>query len=167
MRNFSDVPFMHTSSHHDFDFFIGTWHVALRRLRERLVDCDEWQEFDGRGATQLVLGGFGNVDDNVLHLPEGDYKAVTLRSFDAAKKLWAIWWLDARRPHQLDVPVVGSFENGVGTFFADDELGGVPIRVRFCWPETRSASPLWEQAFSADGGNNWAVNWTMRFTRSI
>jgi hypothetical protein len=158
---------MHTSSHHDFDFFIGTWHVAHRRLRERLVGCVEWQEFDGRCTTQLVLGGFGNVDDNLLHLPEADYKAVTLRSFDAAKKLWAIWWLDARRPHQLDVPVVGSFESGVGTFFADDELGGVPIRVRFCWSETRSASPLWEQAFSADGGNNWEVNWTMRFTRSI
>jgi hypothetical protein len=114
-----------------------------------------------------VLGGFGNVDDNVLHLPEGDYKAVTLRSFDAAKKLWAIWWLDARRPHHLDVPVVDSFDNGVGTFFADDELGGVPIRVRFCWSETQTASPLWEQAFSADGGKTWEVDWTMRFTRLV
>jgi hypothetical protein len=65
----------------------------------------------------------------------------------------------------LDVPLVGSFENGVGTFFAGDELGGVPIRVWFCWSETCGASPLWEQALSADGGNSCEVNWTMRFTR--
>jgi hypothetical protein len=108
---------MTTSSGHEFDVFICTWHVAHKRLRERLVGSVEWQEFDGRCATQLLLGGFGNVDDNLLHLPEADYKAVTLRSFDAAKMLRAIWWLGARRAHQFDVPLVGSFENGVGTFF--------------------------------------------------
>jgi len=29
----------------DFDFLHGTWHSRQRRLRKRLVDCDEWDEF--------------------------------------------------------------------------------------------------------------------------
>ena len=64
---------------HDFDFYIGTWHVHHRRLKERLVGSDEWQEFDGTSTAWTLLDGAGNVDDNVLELPDGPYRAVSLR----------------------------------------------------------------------------------------
>lgn len=150
----------------DFAFAVGHWHVAHRRLRERLVGCTEWVEFDGEMSTQPVLGGFGNVEDNLLHLPEGPYRAIALRSFDPRSRQWAIWWLDARAPHQLDVPVVGTFQDGVGTFYADDRLDGVPIRIRFTWFTSDPQNPRWEQAFSADGGTTWETNWTMDFRRA-
>lgn len=153
------------STAHDFDFFFGPWRVKHRRLRERLVGCKDWDGFDGRCTTWPLLGGLGNVDDNLLHLPGGDYRAVTLRSFDATTQRWAIWWLDARQPHQLDVPVIGCFEDGAGTFFADDVLDGRAIRVRFRWLDTLSDTPRWEQAFSTDAGASWEVNWTMAFER--
>ena len=60
---------MNTSKHTDFDFFIGSWDVAHCRLKERLADCVEWEEFKGTTVVRKVLGGFGNVDDNVLELP--------------------------------------------------------------------------------------------------
>lgn len=151
------------SSAHDFDFFFGHWRVLHRRLRERLVGCEDWEAFGGQCTTWPMLDGQGNVDDNLLHLPGGDYRAVTLRSFDPATQRWAIWWLDARHPHQLDVPVIGHFEGAVGTFYADDTLAGRPLRVRFRWLDTRTKSPHWEQAFSVDGGASWEVNWTMDF----
>lgn len=156
---------MAAASEKDFDFLRGHWLVRHRRLRQRLTGCGDWDEFLGHCRMQPVMGGLGNVDDNLLHLPGGDYRAVTLRAFDARTRRWAIWWLDGRSPHSLDVPVLGGFENGVGVFEADDVLGGQPIRVRFTWSETATDSPCWAQAFSSDGGATWETNWTMRFER--
>lgn len=150
----------------DFDFALGDWQVRHRRLRERLVGCTEWVEFDGEMSTHAVLGGFGNVEDNLLHLPEGPYRALAIRSFDPHSRLWSIWWLDARAPGQLEVPVLGAFENGVGTFYADDTLNGAPVRIRFNWFAADPAAPRWEQAFSSDGGASWETNWTMAFRRA-
>ena len=150
----------------DFDFQIGSWNVRHRRLKERLQDCSEWEHFDGTSHMRTILGGNGNVEDNVIHSPSGTYRAIALRSYDAASNSWAIWWLSDRAPHTLDVPVIGRFEKGVGSFYADDVLRGDPIRVRFLWLQTDTQSPRWEQAMSADGGQSWETNWTMDFVRA-
>ena len=155
------------SSHStDFDFEFGKWTVAHRRLKERLANSDVWQEFGGHSETRSILDGDGNVEDNIVEFPASPYRAIALRSFDQATRHWAIWWLDARNPHHLDVPVIGEFRDGVGTFYADDHLGGRPIRVRFLWLRTDTPAPRWEQAFSPDAGQSWETNWTMDFTRA-
>ena len=154
-----------TSSARDFDFLAGRWRVLHRCLRGRLAGEHRWQEFEGSCEMRPVLGGFGNVDDNVIDVPGAPYRAVSIRSFDAATGRWSIWWLDGRHPHRIDVPVVGSFDGAVGTFYADDTFEGRPIRIRFRWTETTTGSPQWEQAFSPDGGQSWEINWTMRFVR--
>lgn len=149
----------------DFDFLIGTWQVRHRRLNARLVGCSEWTEFLGTSSTRKILDGFGNVEDNVLYFPDGEVKAAAFRSFDPQQQKWAIWWLDGRAPHSLDVPVVGSFEGSVGTFFASDRLNDRPITVRFIWQANQGGHPVWEQAFSEDGGKSWETNWVMVFER--
>jgi len=149
----------------DFDFIIGRWNVKHRRLKERLAGNHDWVEFEGTCTAQKILGGLGNIDDNTLELPTEPYRAATLRAFDPDSKQWSIWWLDSRKPVHLDPPVVGRFENGVGTFYADDTFNARPIRVRFLWTQVTSGSPRWEQAFSADAGANWETNWTMDFAR--
>ncbi|MBA3468909.1 MAG: DUF1579 domain-containing protein [Herpetosiphonaceae bacterium] len=149
----------------NFDFALGTWHVRHRRLKERLAGCAEWVEFSGHMSTYTVLGGYGNVEDNLLDLPDGPYRAVALRSFDPHSGQWSIWWLDGRFPGRLDVPVVGHFDQGVGAFYADDGLNGRPIKVRFLWLTNTPGQPRWEQAFSGDNGATWETNWTMDFFR--
>jgi len=149
----------------DFDFVIGDWRVAHRRLKERLVGCEDWLEFEGAMSTRKILGGFGNLEDNVLHFPDGDVRAIALRSYDAATGEWSIWWLDGRFPGRLDVPVVGRFENGVGTFFAEDMVGDIAVTVRFIWRQLKPDALRWEQAFSRDGGATWETNWIMAFSR--
>lgn len=154
------------SGMHDFDFLAGEWRVAHRRLKARLASCTEWIAFPGTTKAQLVMAGAANIDDNFLELPDGAYRAVTLRAFDPATALWSIWWLDGRTPHApLDPPMRGHFDNGVGLFFADDVFNGTSIRVRFIWSRITATSARWEQAFSPDAGTTWETNWIMDFTR--
>ena len=150
----------------DFDFIIGSWTVEHSRLKERLNGCQEWIGFSGQSTTTKILSGLGNLEDNLLHLPEGDYRAAAFRSYDTKSKMWAIWWLDTRNPHSIDVPVIGQFEDGVGVFYADDVLNSAAIRVRFTWSVPSDGVPRWEQAFSADLGVTWETNWKMKFTRA-
>ena len=147
----------------DFDFIIGRWRVRHRQLRERLASCDEWIAFDGEVTTRKILGGHGNLEEQDVPLPGDPYRAVALRAFDAASGEWSIWWLDGRYPRAIDVPVVGRFEDGVGTFYADDTFRGQRVKIRFLW--FAGAVPRWEQAFSGDGGVTWETNWTMEFAR--
>lgn len=151
---------------HDFDFFVGSWKVRHRQLTERLKGSTVWKEFAGTCITRLTLGGQGNMDDNILEKPGGAYRAVTLRAFDPGTQTWSIWWLDGRNPGKLDVPMVGCFERGIGTFLADDVFEDKPIKVRFLWSHADRNSCRWEQAFSGDGGATWETNWIMEFTRA-
>jgi hypothetical protein len=149
----------------DFDFLIGRWTVRHRRLKRRLAACSEWETFVSTSEMRTLMDGQVNVDDNVLELPAGRYRAASLRAFDPATKLWAIWWVDGRNPHQLDPPVRGRFERGIGTFLADDHFEGRPIRVRFLWSDITPTSARWQQAFSEDGGVTWETNWVMDLER--
>jgi hypothetical protein len=151
---------------HDFDFFFGSWNVHHRQLKARLAGSTDWLEFTGTTIAQPLLGGLGNIDDNILDKPEGAYRAVTLRAFDPKTQTWSIWWLDGRYPDKLDVPMRGAFEDGVGTFYADDTFDGKAIKVRFLWTHSSHEACRWEQAFSEDGGKTWETNWTMDFART-
>lgn len=156
---------IHPGSPSDFDFIIGDWQVMHRRLNSRMKGCTEWTEFPGTSSTRKILGGFGNVEDNVLKFPDGEVRAAAFRSFSEKSRTWAIWWLDGRTPHNLDVPVIGSFAGSVGTFLANDKLDGKPITVRFTWHANPGSNPVWEQAFSGDDSRTWETNWVMEFVR--
>jgi hypothetical protein len=152
---------------HDFDFLVGNWQVHHRKLKERLANNHTWDAFEGTLSMRKLMDGYANVDDNVFNTPEGAYRGVGLRSYDPKTAQWAIWWLDGRSPFgDLDPPVKGHFANGVGTFYADDTLRGKPVRVRFVWSNITKTTARWEQAYSADGGKTWEINWTMDFRRA-
>ena len=147
----------------DFDFILGDWLVKHRRLSSRFSNCNDWVEFEGRSSTAKILGGFGNLEDNLLLFPDGAFRAVAMRSYSSVTETWSIWWLDGRNPTQLDKPVVGKFLNHTGLFFADDVLNGQSIKVRFTWTPIPGQNPRWEQAFSNDAGATWETNWRMEF----
>jgi hypothetical protein len=160
-RNPGDEP----DHRHDWDWLVGRWSVRHRRLKARLAGCTEWEEFAGTSVLWLTLDGLGTVDDNLLELPGGTYRAVGIRAFDAGTGEWSIWWLDARNPTIIEPPVRGGFKDGVGTFVGDDTLNGRAIKVRLRWSRITPVSARWEQAFSPDGGASWETNWEMDFAR--
>lgn len=148
----------------DFSFQTGEWRVRHRKLRNRLAGSSDWFEFDGTCIASEVMGGEANVEDQYLDDPTGAYRAAAFRRFDRETGGWSIWWHDARSG-VVDPPVTGRFEDGIGRFFAEDTLNGQPIRVRFVWSGITATSARWEQAFSADSGATWEVNWIMTFER--
>jgi hypothetical protein len=150
---------------HAFDLFAGQWKARHRVLKERLAGCQDWWDYEGTQEFRVLMGGWANIDENVLRKPTGTYNAITLRSYDPKDKVWRIWWLDERMPDTLGVPVVGSFVDGVGTFLADDTFNDKPVKVRFIWSKITRDSRQWEQAFSPDGGKTWETNWYSWFTR--
>lgn len=147
-----------------FDFLHGRWTVRHRKLKDRLAGSTEWIEFAGTLDVKPMLGGLGNIDENELEDPAGRHLATSIRVFNPASGEWSIYWADGRRAG-LDKPVVGRFEGKVGHFYNDDELGGRRIRVRFTYEDLAPMHAHWSQAFSADGGASWEVNWTMDFAR--
>ena len=153
------------SNKSDFDFVIGQWQVEHQRLKENFTGSTQWYKFTGTSTTRKILGGHGNIEDNFLALPDGDFRAASVRTFNSTTKQWSIWWLDMRNPSKIDVPVVGEFTNGKGIFYADDIIDGIPVKVRFSWIYIDHNSARWEQEFSNDAGNTWEKNWIMNFTR--
>ena len=150
---------------HDFDFLLGDWRVRHRYLRVK-ENSRQWLDVDGTASHRELMGGRANVEEHMINVPDGAYRAVALRSYDPKASLWSIWWLDGRTPHgDLDPPVQGRFENGVGTFYGDTTINGKPMRVRFVWSQITATSARWEQAYSSDAGKTWETNWTMDFTK--
>jgi hypothetical protein len=149
---------------HDFDFQFGQWRVHHRVLKP---GAQQWVESEGTSSARPIMGGYGNVEDNVFHPPSGTYHAVGLRAFDPKTGLWAIWWVDGRAPHgPVDPPVKGRFENGVGNFYSDDVVNGKPLRTRYQWSRITPKTAHWEQATSSDAGETWDTNWVMDFQRT-
>jgi hypothetical protein len=148
----------------DFDFLTGHWIVRNRRLRDRFVGWETWDEFEATAVSRQLLGGLGNEDEfRLAHT--GAYVGMAFRFFDPATKLWSIYWADSRRPGLLDPPVFGAFDGHTGVFDGADTYDGRRILVRMTWSRVSTSTPRWEQAFSDDDGDSWETNWVMRFSR--
>ena len=145
----------------DFDFLVGTWTVANRRLKQRLAGCTEWEEFTSTSRCWNLFGGAANIDE--FSFPDGT-NGLTLRLLDPATKEWSLNWSSSETGTLLP-PVVGHFDATLGRFYGDDAHDGTPVRVRYIWSEITPTSARWEQAFSSDGGQTWETNWVMDFAR--
>jgi hypothetical protein len=150
----------------DFAFLVGSWKVRHLRLSKRLAGSRDWVDFDGTLVNWPVLGGRGNVGDNVMNFPEAPFRGVGIRALDPATGEWLSWWLDGRSPTSIAPPVRGGFAGGVGTFIGDDSFEGRPIQTRVLWSRITATSARWEQASSADGGQSWETNWISDFERT-
>jgi hypothetical protein len=146
----------------DFDFLVGTWDVANRRLHKRHVGSDDWDEFPGTSTARTFFDGAGSFDE--IRFPTKGVAGATVRTFDPVDRTWSIWWWNSR-DGAITPPVVGAFRDGVGTFYGDDTDDGRPVRVRFIWSRITPTTARWEQAFSTDGGRTWETNWVMDLSR--
>ncbi len=146
----------------DFDFLIGNWKVANRKLKQRLAGCTEWDEFTAHSVAWSLLGGSANIDQ--FTFPDGT-SALTLRLYEPDREQWSLNWATSTEG-RLFPPVVGGFADGKGLFYGDDVHDGTPVRVRYIWSDITPTSARWEQAYSTDQEQTWETNWIMELERS-
>lgn len=150
---------------HDFDWEIGAWRTHLRRLQNPLSGSNAWVEYEGTSIVHGFLDRRANLVELNVEGPAGRIEGVSLRLFNPQTQQWSLHYAGIRSG-ELTPPVVGAFHNGRGEFYADDTLNGRPIRVRFIISDITENSARFEQAFSADGGQTWEVNWIAVDTRA-
>jgi hypothetical protein len=151
-----------TGDLHDFDFIAGAWTFENRRLKQRWVGSNDWDEFPAIDCGAVYLGSVVNIDE--LAFPTKGWSGVTFRTFDLEKRQWSIYWVNSKTGKMFP-PVVGGFEGDRGEFYGEDEDDGKPIKVRFLWIKRGPDHAHWEQAFSVDG-KTWEVNWMNDLTRA-
>jgi hypothetical protein len=161
----SRAPAPQRDGQHDFDFEIGTWKTHLRRLVHPLSGSTEWVEYDGTSVVTKVLDGHANLVELKVAGPAGRIEGLSLRLYNPQAHQWALNFANIS-DGQLTPAAVGEFKNGRGEFYNQDTLNGRSILVRFVISDITEKSCRFEQAFSADGGKTWEVNWIAVDTRS-
>jgi len=151
---------------HDFDFLFGSWRSHNHFLNGRLRGSQDWIDFDGTLEAEPLLNGLGNIDRYAAVRSGHTVLGTTLRLFNPATQEWSLYWADNVRAGILQPPIVGKFRGDIGEFFGDEEVDGRKVLCRFRWTRTNPDAPIWEQAFSADGGKTWETNWIVTFARA-
>jgi hypothetical protein len=149
----------------DFDFEHGRWHTSLRKLLRPLSGHGQWAEYGGTSTVHALLGGRANLVELEVAGPQGRIEGVSLRLFDTARQRWTLNYSNVASG-TLELPMSGGFAGGThGVFYSPDTFQGRPILVRFVIDVVDPDHCRFEQAFSADGGSTWEVNWIASDTR--
>lgn len=143
----------------DFDFEHGRWRTSLRRLLKPLTGSQDWAEYSGSTTVSPLLGGRANVVELDVTGPHGRIEGISLRLFEPGRRLWTLNFSN-EAAGTLEPPVSGGFDGSRhGVFFGHDTFRGRPILVRFVIDVIDADTAHFEQAFSADAGASWEVNW--------
>ena len=152
---------------HDFDFVIGDWKAHVKRLPDRLVGSNVWDEYDGISRHKKILGSNSNFEEFEVDSPDKHLhiKAQTLRLYNPDSHQWSIYLVDVDKGTLSLPPVVGQFTGRRGEFYDQEQWKGRAVLVRYVWTDISPKSARMEQAFSADGGKSWEVNWICELSR--
>ena len=149
----------------DFDWEIGRWTTELRYLPEPLTGSKRWFEYRGTSDVRAVLGGRANLVELSVAGPAGRIEGASLRLYNPQARQWTLNFANIRNG-QLTAPVHGAFDaGGRGLFYGVDTVDGRAVLVRFVISDVTPNSARFEQAYSADAGATWEVNWIAVDTR--
>ena len=149
---------------HDFDFEIGTWATHLRRLKDPLTGSTNWLEYEGTSVVRPIWDGRANLVELDVAGPAGRIEGLSLRLYRPQSGQWSLTFASSANG-LLATPAIGEFEDSRGAFYSQEELDGRAILSRFVISDITAMSCRFEQAFSADWGSTWELNWIAVDTR--
>lgn len=149
---------------HAFDFDLGEWKTHTSRLKNPLSGSDTWVEMDGVTTVRKVWEGRANLAELVSDGGGAHLELLSLRLYDPTTHEWSLHFATSN-VGILSIPMVGLFHNGRGEFIDQEQYNGKTILVKFTITALSPTTAQSEQAFSADGGKTWEVNWINKYTR--
>jgi len=150
---------------HDFDFDFGTWKTHSSRLLHPLTGSRDWVEMDGITVVTKIWNGRANLAEYRAAGPAGVVELLALRVYNPATRQWSINFATPNVGTLGAVPGVGEFRDGRVDFYDQETINGRAVLVRFSIWDVTAEEARSEQAFSADGGKTWEVNWVTQYTR--
>lgn len=144
----------------DFAFEMGTWTTNVRLLRNPLSgQAPDWAEYRGTSIVRPLQGGRANLVELSVSGPRGKIEGIAFRLYNPQARQWSLNYANLRNG-LLTAPVYGEFDGkGRGVFYGQDMADGRAILVRFIITRISARETHFEQAFSADGGLTWEMNW--------
>jgi len=151
---------------HDFDFEKGAWTTNVRVLRNPLSGAaPDWADYQGTSIVRPLMDGRANVVELSVAGARGKIEGVAVRLYNPHAGQWSLNYASMSNG-LLTAPVFGGFDGkGRGAFYGHDMLDGRAILVRFVISQVSADEAHFEQAYSADGGASWEVNWIAVDTR--
>jgi hypothetical protein len=149
---------------HDFDFEIGTWKVHNSRLLNPLTGSTTWIQFEGTSVARPVWGGRADLVELESDPPAGHSEGLILRLYNPQSRQWSVTFASSGSG-ALSPAAVGEFTDERGEFYDLEQLNGRTILARSVLSDITPRSYRLEQAYSADGGKTWEVNWISIHTR--
>jgi len=148
----------------EFDFDIGKFKTHSSRLLKPLTGSTQWAETDGTTVVNRIWGGRANLAEIHIDPPFGPIDFLALRWYNPNAHQWFLDFANATEG-TLGVPMAGVFNNGRVDFYDAEPVNGRATLVHFAlWPTSKETDAS-EQAFSADGGQTWEVNYRTQYTR--
>lgn len=151
-------PVADTPGQHDFDWQLGQWDIHMSRLEHPLANRNDWTTLEGSVRVRKLWNGRANLAEIDSRGPSGHLEFLSLRLFDPKAHQWSLNFVSSNRG-VFSAPMIGAFANGRGDFYDQEPYEGKAILARFSFLELAHGSNRDEQAFSADGGKTWEVNW--------
>lgn len=154
----------------DFDWQLGTWRVQMQRLQHPLSGkpptASDWEPLAGTVAVRPLWGGRANLAEITVDGPNGHHlELLSLRLYNPIVKQWSLNFANSATG-TFGVPMFGAFAGGRGEYYDQEPVDGRAVLVRFAFTAGVDGTGRDEQAYSADGGKTWEVNWINTLART-
>ena len=151
-------PVADVAGQHDFDWQLGDWDIHMSRLQHPLTNRNDWTPLDGTVRVRKLWNGRANLAEIDSQGPSGHLEFLSLRLFNPKAHQWSLNFVSSGSG-VFGSPMIGAFTGGRGDFYEQEPVDGRAILARFSFLDLAQGSNRDEQAFSADGGKTWEVNW--------
>jgi hypothetical protein len=148
----------------DFDFNMGSWKTAIRAVTSPLSSPGSWSALHGTHVVYRVWDDWADIGQLEVDGPGGHIEYMALRLYDRQSQQWRVYFANGKAG-TLEQPMVGQFEDGVGTFVGLDEMDGKTVLIRNVWSGITAQSCHQDWAISVDGGKTWVPTWISEDTR--
>lgn len=153
------------SQQHGFDWQFGAWNIHMSRLLHPLTGSTTWTPLDGSVLVRRLWGGRANLAEIQTQGPSGHLQFLSLRLYNPQSQQWSMLFAHSKDGVLNGPALIGEFKDRRGVFYDQEPYQDRAILVRFTFRSLTADSSRDEQAFSADGGQTWEVNWINTQTR--